>query len=152
MVNNAEKKRNLVQNIIRDVCLDLEDYTKLNSMLIHQRELMNQRNNAALLTHNASQTALCEILVKRASNRSLYLNQLGFDANAGGMTALISVLPVHLKPKIKVLWQNVMKIVEDNHRENETNGNLLVMQQSIIQRVLQQDNQDQIDYGANIPA
>ncbi|KVW99800.1 flagellar export chaperone FlgN [Shewanella frigidimarina] len=150
MDNSVVNKRDLVQNIIRDVRIDLDDYTQLNSMLIHQRKLMQSRDNQALLTHNVSQTALCDRLAKRASNRSLYLRKLGFDTNAGGMTTLFDALPVHLKPQIKLLWENLLQIVEDNHRENEINGRLLAMQQSTIKRVLQRDNQDQIDYGAHI--
>ncbi|MGI2000281.1 flagellar export chaperone FlgN [Shewanella frigidimarina] len=150
MDNSVVNKRDLVQNIIRDVRIDLDDYTQLNSMLIHQRKLMQSRDNQALLTHNVSQTALCDQLAKRASNRSLYLRKLGFDTNAGGMTTLFDALPVHLKPQIKLLWENLLQIVEDNHRENEINGRLLAMQQSTIKRVLQRDNQDQIDYGAHI--
>lgn len=152
MDNTATSKRELVQNLIRDVRADLNDYAQLSSMLLHQRELMQRRDNASMLTHNASQTALCDKLAKRASSRSQCLRQLGFDANAGGMTTLISALPEHLKPQITLLWKNLLLIVEDNHRENEVNGRLLAMQQSTIKRVLQRDNQDEIDYGVNIPA
>ncbi|MBB1268381.1 flagellar protein FlgN [Shewanella sp. SR44-3] len=142
-------KRELVQQLIRDVRNDLEDYAQLKNMLEQQRQLMQRRDNESLLTHNTQQTLLCDKLAKRASVRSQHLSQLGFDNNPGGMTKLISKLPEHIRPQIKLLWQNLQAIVQDSQQQNEANGKLLVMQQTSIKRILGQDSQEAIDYGAN---
>jgi flagellar biosynthesis protein FlgN len=147
MDNSLALKRELVQHLIRDVRSDLDDYAQLKDMLEQQRELMRRRDNESLLAHNKRQTALCDKLAKRAANRSHYLSQLGFDNNLGGMTKLISILPEHIRPQIKLLWQNLQTRVQDSQQQNEANGKLLVMQQTSIKRVLGQDNQDAIDYG-----
>lgn len=65
------------------------------------------------------------------------------------MKRLITALPDHLRPQIKMSWDNLQLLVKDSQTANETNGRLLVMQQETINRILNRDGQHQeIDYGA----
>lgn len=150
MDNSQVNKRELVQSLIRDIRQDLEGYSQLKSMLKHQRELMQRRDNDALLAHNERQTALCNKLALRAKQRSENLATLGFNSDNSGMRRLITALPDHLRPQIKMSWDNLQLLVKDSQTANETNGRLLVVQQETINRILNQDSQHQeIDYGAN---
>ncbi|MCS6120997.1 flagellar protein FlgN [Shewanella baltica] len=150
MDNSQVNKRELVQSLIRDIRQDLEGYSQLKSMLKHQRELMQRRDNDALLAHNERQTALCNKLALRAKQRSENLATLGFNSDNSGMRRLITALPDHLRPQIKMSWDNLQLLVKDSQTANETNGRLLVIQQETINRILNQDSQHQeIDYGAN---
>ncbi|AEG09731.1 MULTISPECIES: flagellar protein FlgN [Shewanella] len=150
MDNSQVNKRELVQSLIRDIRQDLEGYSQLKSMLKHQRELMQRRDNDALLAHNERQTALCNKLALRAKQRSENLATLGFNSDNSGMRRLITALPDHLRPQIKMSWDNLQLLVKDSQTANETNGRLLVIQQETINRILNQDGQHQeIDYGAN---
>lgn len=149
MENSQVNKRELVQNLIRDIRQDLDGYSKLKAMLKHQRELMQRRDNDALLAHNERQTALCNKLELRAKQRSEYLKILGFNADNAGMKRLISALPDHLRPQIKISWDNLQLLVKDSQTANDTNGRLLVMQQETINRILSHDKElHDIDYGA----
>ncbi|MEM6249544.1 flagellar protein FlgN [Shewanella vaxholmensis] len=149
MDNSQVNKRELVQSLIRDIRQDLEGYSQLKSMLKHQRELMQRRDNDALLAHNERQTALCNKLALRAKQRSENLATLGFNSDNSGMRRLITALPDHLRPQIKMSWDNLQLLVKDSQTANETNGRLLVIQQETINRILNQDSQHQeIDYGA----
>ncbi|ABN63442.1 flagellar protein FlgN [Shewanella baltica] len=150
MDNSQVNKRELVQSLIRDIRQDLEGYSQLKSMLKHQRELMQRRDNDALLAHNERQTALCNKKALRAKQRSENLATLGFNSDNSGMRRLITALPDHLRPQIKMSWDNLQLLVKDSQTANETNGRLLVIQQETINRILNQDGQHQeIDYGAN---
>ncbi len=149
MDNSQVNKRELVQSLIRDIRQDLEGYSQLKSMLKHQRELMQRRDNDALLAHNERQTALCNKLALRAKQRSENLATLGFNSDNSGMKRLITALPDHLRPQIKMSWDNLQLLVKDSQTANETNGRLLVIQQETINRILNQDDQHhEIDYGA----
>ncbi|MBW3517037.1 flagellar protein FlgN [Shewanella sp. NKUCC01_JLK] len=148
MDNSQVNKRELVQSLIRDIRQDLEGYSQLKSMLKHQRELMQRRDNDALLAHNERQTALCNKLALRAKQRSENLATLGFNSDNSGMRRLITALPDHLRPQIKMSWDNLQLLVKDSQTANETNGRLLVIQQETINRILNQDGQHhEIDYG-----
>lgn len=145
--NSISNKRELVQHLIRDVRMDLDDYAHLKTLLVLQRELMQRRDNDALIEHNIRQTALCDKLAHRAATRSLQLSQLGFNADTYGMKKLISALPETIQPQLNLLWKNLQAKVEDSQQQNDVNGKLLAMQQASIKRVLQRDEHDQIDYG-----
>lgn len=149
MENSQVNKRELVQSLIRDIRQDLDGYSQLKAMLKHQRELMQRRDNDALLAHNERQTALCNKLALRAKQRSENLAILGFNGDNTGMKRLITALPDRLRPQIKMSWDNLQLLVKDSQTANETNGRLLVMQQETINRILNRDGQHQeIDYGA----
>lgn len=149
MDNSQVNKRELVQSLIRDIRQDLEGYSQLKAMLKHQRELMQRRDNDALLAHNERQTALCNKLALRAKQRSDNLATLGFNSDNSGMKRLITALPDHLRPQIKMSWDNLQLLVKDSQTANETNGRLLVIQQETINRILNQhDQHHEIDYGA----
>ena len=149
MENNQINKRELVQSLIRDIRQDLDGYSQLKTMLKYQRELMQRRDNDALIVHNERQTALCDKLSLRAKLRSENLATLGFNNDNSGMKRLITALPDHLRPQIKISWDNLQLLVKDSQAANETNGKLLVLQQETINRILNNDVQHtEIDYGA----
>lgn len=144
-------KRLLVQTLLRDIRLDVDDYSQLKSMLKHQRELMQRTDNQGLSLHNTRQTALCDKLAQRAAQRSEILIQLGFDGDANGMKRLLAALPNQLRPQIKILWDNLQLLVKDSHQANEVNGRLLALQQETLTRLLNPDSQhQQIDYGNHL--
>lgn len=140
-------KREVIQNIIRGIRQDIEGYKQLKSMLHRQRELMQRRDNQGLKLHNDHQTTLCEQLQQRANLRSEGLISLGFVGDTSGMERLITKLPVKASAQVNLLWENLLIIVKESQRVNESNGKLLVGQQEVITNLLNRDVPQNIDYG-----
>lgn len=152
MDNSLDRKRRLVQSLIRDVQTDIKEYGQLKTMLKHQKELMNRTDNEQLEVHNNHQTQLCYKLAERANKRSDELKQLGFDHDEKGMLKLINALPVRLKPQVKIAWGDLRNLALECQKQNEENGKLLAMQHDSIQDILRATAGDpeQIDYGTPV--
>ncbi|QQX80535.1 flagellar protein FlgN [Shewanella sp. KX20019] len=140
-------KRELVQRIVRGIRQDIEGYKQLKSLLKRQRELMQRRDNNGLTYHNQHQAELCDNLMRKASERRKMLEALGFSGTASGMAILIRKLPASSAAEVSQLWENLLLLVKDSQSANESNGQLLVAQQEIINQLLNRDNDTTIDYG-----
>lgn len=129
-------KKEMVRALIKGMNRDISGYSKLTKMLEVQRMLMLERNNEKLAEHNQQQQALCEILKKNAVSRSQLLDNLGLPANNLGMKKLIKALPAPGGEKTLKLWQNLVAQIEHSQRLNDANGELLVSQMQLINKLL----------------
>ncbi|MCL1050892.1 flagellar protein FlgN [Shewanella abyssi] len=140
-------KRELVQGIVRGIRQDIEGYKQLKSLLKRQRELMQRRDNTGLAYHNQHQSELCSSLTRKANERRRMLQALGFSGSASGMATLIRKLPASLAAEVSLLWENLLLLVKESQSVNESNGQLLVAQQEVINQLLNRDKDTAIDYG-----
>lgn len=140
-------KREILQSLVRGVRQDIEGYKQLKSLLNRQRELMQRRDNDGLKHHNLHQTKLCDELMVKSKKRSDALRQLGFSPDANGMKRLIDKLPKQSSLQINLLWENLLVLVAESQQANESNGKLLVSQQTVIKNLLSRDAEQNFDYG-----
>lgn len=152
MDSSLNRKRELVQSLIRDVQTDIKEYGQLKTMLNNQRELMNRTDNEQLELHNSHQTQLCYKLAERANKRCEELKQLGFSHDEKGMLKLINALPIRLKPQMKISWSDLRALALECQQQNAENGKLLAMQHSTIQDILNANSgtSENIDYGSPV--
>ncbi|MBY5991985.1 flagellar protein FlgN [Ferrimonas balearica] len=129
-------KREVLQQLVREIRLDIEDYQQLRALLRHQRELLQRRDQQALNLHNPRVDALCQKLQNRAGRRSGALTQLGVSADAKGMQRLIAALGPQARQPVSGLWHHLQQLVRDCQGENEINGKLLAGQKELLDRVL----------------
>ncbi|SHH19767.1 flagellar protein FlgN [Ferrimonas marina] len=140
-------KRERLQILVREIRQDIEDYKQLRSLLRHQRELLQRRDSQALEQHNPRQNALCQTLARRAKRRGEILESLGVSADNGGMDRLIKALAAQSQKPLLALWQQLGSLVKECQLENEVNGKLLANQKALLDRVLNVEQANQLDYG-----
>ncbi|WP_254303976.1 flagellar protein FlgN [Shewanella sp. VB17] len=145
-------KRKIVQDIIRGIHQDIEDYKQLKILILRQRELMQRRDNSGLERHNSHQSSVCRQLQARADKRSQELMSLGFAGDAHGIELLITKLPTQLAKQMETLWHSLLLLVKESQAVNDDNGNLLVDQQTVISGLLNRHKEVNIDYGMHIPS
>ncbi|WP_144212050.1 flagellar protein FlgN [Shewanella donghaensis] len=149
MANTAQQptKREKVQSLLRGIRQDIDGYKQLKALLVRQRELMQRRDNAGLQHHNTEQTSLIDALMERAKVRSTTLVSLGFSGNSKGMEILITKLPDTSQQQVALLWRHLLGLAKESQKYNEANGKLLVSQQEVIKSLLNQQPENQNDYG-----
>ncbi len=147
-------KRERLQQLVREIRLDIEDYQQLRALLRHQRSLLERRDQQALTQHNERVEALCAKLQGRAERRSETLTLLGVSADAAGMQRLFHALGPQSRHTMTSLWNHLQQLVRDCQVENEVNGKLLAGQKALLDRVLNpgQSDAQTVDYGAASPA
>lgn len=146
-------KRERLQQLVREIRLDIEDYQQLRALLRHQRSLLERRDQQALTQHNERVEALCSKLQVRADRRTETLELLGVSADAAGMQRLFQALGPQSRHTMTSLWNHLQQLVRDCQVENEVNGKLLAGQKALLDRVLNagQGEAQTSDYGALSP-
>lgn len=132
-------KRELLQQLVRDIRQDITDYQKLKVMLTTQRQLMMHHDNQRLIDHNRQQDQLVAELHCRSARRCQLLVQIGVSADAMGMDKLIKALPAASGQQFAKFWQQLKQLVIEAQQANEQNGQLLVRQQEMIDSLIASD-------------
>ncbi|WP_298439572.1 flagellar protein FlgN [uncultured Ferrimonas sp.] len=145
-MSRADTLRTLAESIQQD----LLTYPKLLAQLQKQQQLMLERDIDSLSELNQRLEQVYASLQARAAQRQQWLNELGFSSNADGFYDLLARLPSGSSAKLKQSYQRLKQLMHACQRQNDRNGQLLVKQQQLLNRLLNPHQQQQQlqDYGS----
>jgi flagellar biosynthesis protein FlgN len=126
-------------SLMRGVGEDVRDYRLLKSMLDEQFDAALRHHTPQLKELAESLAALVDVLEKRRKERVALVGGL-LGANAA-MTATFPLLNGSARTALESGWRMLDALVHECKRLNTRNGQLMMDQQSIMQRVLRGEEQ-----------
>ncbi|MGL6260602.1 flagellar protein FlgN [Vibrio sp. WXL103] len=130
-------KTAIIKAFIQGVQADVQDYQTLLKVMRSQHEWMTKRESQRLEAAAGKQQKFLAKLTGRAEERSKMLEQIGVSADATGVKRLIAALPSHVAEPLQASWNKLHHLVNECQVQNERNGKLLTMQQSILTELTQ---------------
>ncbi len=127
---------------------ELVVYQRLLNLLIEQYRLMSKHDSQALQSVNERETQLLALLYQRSKQRSLWLKELGFEADDKGMSRFIASLPIALQQRVEPIWSKMYQQLRLCQAQNEQNSRLLASQRDTLDRLFFGRNNLSGDYGA----
>lgn len=125
-----------VKQLIQGMISDQVHYTALKELLERQRQLIIARQSRELGRVNAQLIEVYQCLAQSGRQRYTLLQKLGIPTDQQGINTLFSRLPASHRSKVYALWQGLARQVSQCKAVNESNGELLGMQQEILQNLL----------------
>ena len=129
-----------IKQFIVELKADLNDYQRLLELMVVQHKLMTKRETEKLSQISDKHKNFLHYLEARAKNRSQLLIQIGVSADASGVAKLVAALPNKLAHPLANDWNDLHRLIEKCKAQNERNNALLDMQQSILNRLTQEND------------
>jgi flagella synthesis protein FlgN len=129
-------KRDMLKALLLGVQSDLASLRQLRAILQAQRSLLFQHAGSELAPLNERHAELVAKLEHNARLRTRYLQQMGFKANAGGMSHLLAHLPAAVAQRLAPQWEQLHRELRELKLENDINGRILAGQQEVIRQLL----------------
>ncbi|QIA64544.1 hypothetical protein GT360_14050 [Vibrio astriarenae] len=133
-----------IKAFIQAVNLDVQDYQALLKVLKAQHTMLTKRDSERLEQTAAQYQKFLAKLEDRAAKRSQLLMRIGVSSDAKGVEKLIEALPDSIAKPLTKNWIKLQESVSECQAQNERNGHLLSMQQSILTELTQSSSESQI--------
>lgn len=133
-----------IKAFIQEVNLDVQDYQALLKVLKAQHTMLTKRDSERLEQTAAQYQKFLAKLEDRAAKRSQLLMRIGVSSDAKGVEKLIEALPDSISKPLTQNWIKLQESVSECQAQNERNGHLLSMQQSILTELTQSSSESQI--------
>ncbi|WP_394242751.1 flagellar export chaperone FlgN [Vibrio astriarenae] len=133
-----------IKAFIQEVNLDVQDYQALLKVLKAQHTMLTKRDSERLEQTAAQYQKFLAKLEDRAAKRSQLLMRIGVSSDAKGVEKLIEALPDSIAKPLTQNWIKLQESVSECQAQNERNGHLLSMQQSILTELTQSSSESQI--------
>ncbi|GAL14339.1 LfgN protein [Vibrio astriarenae] len=143
MAMNSDKIA-AIKAFIQEVNLDVQDYQALLKVLKAQHTMLTKRDSERLEQTAAQYQKFLAKLEDRAAKRSQLLMRIGVSSDAKGVEKLIEALPDSIAKPLTQNWIKLQESVSECQAQNERNGHLLSMQQSILTELTQSSSESQI--------
>lgn len=134
------KQQQLLQVALRDIQQDLVGYTQLHDLMLQLNQQLLVRNGQQIDRLNGQILALVEQGRLRAGRRSKLLAAFRLNSAVQGVKALLAQLPVSQREQAQLCWQQLCDLSRDCKQLNERNGQLLAMQNEILEHLLRPDS------------
>lgn len=138
--SSASPQQQITQ-LLNGIQQDHRIYSQLQVLLISQRTMIVERQSEPLENLNQLVEQIYQQLKESTNQRLLLLKSLNIPTQSDGMYFLFSRLPDVMANKARRLWQQLEQQVTDCKQLNERNTQLLMMQQEILNRLLNNDAQ-----------
>jgi len=133
----ATSTRDQIKLLLQELKQDVQDYRRLQLMLLEQRDLLISHDSQGLQQLQERQHLLMETLSESARQRVARLRQLGLSADDQGMQRLLSRLPEPLRHQANASWHTLHQLLQQCQTQNDINGRLLASQVELVRKLLQ---------------
>lgn len=133
--SSASPQQQITQ-LLNGIQQDHRIYSQLLVLLVSQRTMIVERQSDPLENLNQLIEQIYQQLKESTNQRLLLLKSLNIPAQSDGMHALFSRLPNAMADKARGLWQQLEQQAINCKQLNESNTQLLMMQQEILNRLL----------------
>ena len=139
------RQQKLLNYLVADINQDCDSYGMLETLLQAIFPQLVERNTLEVATINSQINELVVAIAERMKRRSSILQALGITehdktSTHSSMLRALSLLPASERESALTNWKTLHDLVFRTHKLNERNGNLLAMQQEILNSLIDQSD------------
>lgn len=138
------KQHRLLAALEQDLQQDLSDYRQLQGVTERLHDALLRRDSAAVEAGNQQVVGLVGRSAVRAERRSRILMAFSLPSDGQGMLRLLQLCEADQRQRLAADWMELQRLVRSCHKQNESNGKLLAMQNDILTHLLAQSSASDI--------
>lgn len=130
-----------IQALATGIKKDIVNFQRYQQLLEQQLVLMQQHDSEGLLKLNQRHEKYHQALLSHAQKRRKQLVSIGFTGDEQGMEAMIIKLPPKAEAQVSKLWQHLRESMLRCKRQNDSNGEILAVQQQLLNKLINPNDQ-----------